>query len=185
MVATNIEENEGHTSVFRRQKGAAEKISIRCPNVIAEYNKAMGGVDLLDQRKSYYEVDRKSKFRFYLRIFFDLMDVACVNAFIIYNERFPNKLSLLQFKRCVADGLTRHFSSRKRKFPGVRHVETATLRPTGNICHMPIFQDSRHRCVNCKKLKLDHKTSVLCSTCNISLCLVKERNCFREFHSNI
>lgn len=46
----------------------------------------MGGVDLMDQKKVYYEIDRKSKFKFYLRIFFDIFDLGINNAFIVYSK---------------------------------------------------------------------------------------------------
>lgn len=35
-----------------------------CPEVILCYNKHMGGVDLMDKRKAYYEVDRKGKIKY-------------------------------------------------------------------------------------------------------------------------
>ena len=52
----------------------------------------------MDQRTAPYRLDQKSSVRFYLRIFFDLMDIACVNTYLIYNMKHPNKLSLLEYK---------------------------------------------------------------------------------------
>ena len=46
----------------------------------------MGGVDLSDQMKVTHEVNRRSKFRFYLRVFFDFLDIAVVNSKIVYNK---------------------------------------------------------------------------------------------------
>ena len=46
----------------------------------------MGGVDLSNQVKVTYEVDRQSKFRFYLRVFFDILDIAVVNSKIVHNK---------------------------------------------------------------------------------------------------
>ena len=46
----------------------------------------MGGVDLSDQMKVTYEADRRSKFRFYLRVFFDFLDIAVVNSKIVYSK---------------------------------------------------------------------------------------------------
>ena len=45
----------------------------------------MGGVDLMDQLKSAYQLDRKSKFQFYLSLFFDQFNVPLVNFF--YNVK--------------------------------------------------------------------------------------------------
>ena len=56
----------------------------------------------MDQRAAAYRQDRKSSVRFYLRIFFDLMDITCVNSYFIYNMKHPNKLSLPDYKTIVA-----------------------------------------------------------------------------------
>ena len=82
-------------SVQRREKGSKTKSSVPCPKVVKLYNSGMVGVDLVDLRTAAYLLDRKSSVRFYLRIFFDLMDIACVNSYLIYNMKHPNKLSLL------------------------------------------------------------------------------------------
>ena len=65
----------------------------------------MGGVDLMDQRVATYCWDRKSTYRYYLQLFFDLMDMACVNSFAVYNLLKPNDLSFFSFKIVVAKGL--------------------------------------------------------------------------------
>ena len=75
------------------------------------YNQGMGGVDLIDQRTAAYHLDRKSRVRFYLRIFFDLMDVACANSFVVYNMLHPNDLTLLDFKTVIATYLTGKYTS--------------------------------------------------------------------------
>ena len=54
-----------------------------CPAVIREYNTYMGGVDLCDQMKVSYEVDRRGKVRFYLPVFFDFLDISVVNSRIV------------------------------------------------------------------------------------------------------
>ena len=75
----------------------------------------MGGVDLSDQIKVTYEVDRRSKFRFYLRVFFDFLDIAVVNSKIVYNkiESAPS-LSSLDFRYSITQTMIQRFSSRKR-----------------------------------------------------------------------
>ena len=62
----------------------------------------MGGVDLMDQHTVACHLDRMSSVRFYLYIFFDLMDISCVNSYLIYNMKHPNKLYLLDEKIVVA-----------------------------------------------------------------------------------
>lgn len=55
------------TSIFtvkKKFRGSASKSNINCPNVIKFYNCKMGGVNLMDQSKSAYQLDRRLKFRF-------------------------------------------------------------------------------------------------------------------------
>ena len=74
--------------IDRRIKGSKDKVKVICPTVIHEYNQFMGGVDLSDQMKLIvaYEVDRQSKFYFYLQVFFDFLDIAVVNSNFVYNK---------------------------------------------------------------------------------------------------
>ena len=75
----------------------------------------------MEQRTAAYRLDRKSSVRFYLRIFFDLMDIACVNSYRIYNMKHPNQLSLLDYKIVVAKK-SNSIPSRPEK--GSTNVET-------------------------------------------------------------
>ena len=71
----------------------------------------------MNQRTAAYRLDRKSSIRFYLRIFFDLMDIPCVNSCLIYNMKHPNKLSLHDYKIVVAKNLIQYHQGRKRAVP--------------------------------------------------------------------
>ena len=75
------------------------------------YNKGISGVDLIDQRAAAYHLDRNSTIRFYLRIFFNLMDVACANSYIVYDTMDPNDLTLLNFKTVVSTYLIGRYTS--------------------------------------------------------------------------
>ena len=72
-------------SVQRREKASKTKSLAPCPKVVKPYNSDMGGVNLMDQRTVAHCLDRKLSVKFYLRIFFDLMDIAYVNSYLIYN----------------------------------------------------------------------------------------------------
>ena len=67
----------------------------------------MGGVDLMDQRTTAYRLDRKSSVRFCLRIFFDLLDISCINSFFVYNMKHPKQLTLIDYKIVIAKNLIR------------------------------------------------------------------------------
>lgn len=70
----------------RFDKTKKEKISITCPFVVQEYNKHMGGVDLMDSFLGRNHITLRSK-KWYLRIFFHLFDLAVINSWIIYKKK--------------------------------------------------------------------------------------------------
>ena len=77
-------------------------MNVNCPTAINVYNAHMGGVDLMDELQSAYRIDRRSKFRFNLRLFFDLFDVACVNSYIIHKTLENKELRLKDYKLLIA-----------------------------------------------------------------------------------
>ena len=111
LIGSNVGDLNQMSSVLRRQKGASNKSAVPCPIIVNTYNQSMGGVDLCDQYTAAYHLDRRSRCRFYLRIFFDLMDVAMVNSFIIYDKLYSNALSFLDFKLVVSESLIGSFTT--------------------------------------------------------------------------
>jgi len=151
----------------------------------------MGGVDLHDQLKCYYCYDHKSK-RWWIRLFFHLLDISVVNVYILYRHcyklHWPPPLKFkpdnqLAFRTEIIDQLVNHFTCRKQTRPVVTPVvslvpsghEITDLRPHG-IC--------AGRCEFCSVGP--HKTSGKCKETQYScpkcwklLCLV---TCSAEFH---
>ena len=84
----------------------------------------------MEQHSAAYRLDRKSSVRLYLRNFFDLMDIACLNSYLIYNMKHPNKSSLLDYKIVVAKSLIPDHQGWKRAVPisipseGKKHSES-------------------------------------------------------------
>ena len=152
--------------------------------VLRPYNSDMGGVDLMDQHTATYCLDRQSFVRFYLSIFFDLMHISCVNSYLIYNMKHPNKLSLLYQKFVVAKNLIQYRKDRKREVPmsrpSKRKNQPELINSHGG--HLPDYQTTRRRCVYCEMEGKENRTFVICLTCTIPLCLVKEKNCFQKHH---
>ena len=171
-------------SVQRREKGSKTKSSVPCPKVVKLYNSGMGGVDLVDLRTAAYRLDRKSSVRFYLRILFDLTDIACVNSYLIYNMKHPNKLSLLDYKIVVAKNLIQYHQSRERAVPMSRSCKRKNQPETvdNHGGHLSDYQKMRKRYAYCAMEDKENRKFVICLACNIPLCLVKERNCFKKHH---
>ena len=141
-------------------------------------------VDFMDQHTAAYRLDGKSSVRFYLRIFFDLMDIACVNSYLIYNMKHPNKLSLLDYKIVVARNLIQYHQGWKRAVPMSRPSKRKDQPESidNHGWHWSDYQTMRKRCAYCAIDGKENRTFVICLTCNIPLCLVKKRNCFQKHH---
>ena len=135
----------------------------------------MGGVDLMDQLRSAYQLDRGSKFLFYLRLFFDLLDVALVNSFILYKKLENKDLTLKDFKICIALKLIAFFVSRTIVHPSAPNLKD----PAWYLHHICQFCWRQNDDV----LGKENRTFVTGSLCVVALCLQKERNWFLQYHS--
>ena len=89
--------------------------------MVKTYNNGMKNTDLMDQLKASYEVDCRYPKKFYLRVFFDLMDIGYVNAFIVCTKYMQDKFflsgrlkTLKDFKHNVVMNLIGKFSSKKQ-----------------------------------------------------------------------
>ena len=76
--------------VMKRPKGCKEKKSIPCPSMIADYNCYMGGVDLTDQHLSYYSMTTRRSLKWWKKVFWRLIDITIINAWILYRSNHPS-----------------------------------------------------------------------------------------------
>ena len=166
------------------KRGSSSKIPVNCPNGITLYNSKMGGVELMDQLKSAYQLDRRSKFRFYLSLCFDLFNFALVNSFIVYKKLENKDLTLKEFKICIALKLIASFVSQKPSCPNHRPSKRTEAQRSGPIppSHLPIFLETRWQSTVCSQARKENRTFVTCSLCDVALCLQKER-IFFQYHS--
>ena len=69
LLGSNVEGFDAVSVLSHRQTSAATKVNVLCPAMVKIYNHGMGRVDLMDQYTAAYRLDRRARFRFYLRIF--------------------------------------------------------------------------------------------------------------------
>ena len=170
--------------IERRVKGSKDKVKVTYPSVIQEYNQFIGVADLSDQMKVTYEVDRRSKFRFYLRVFFDFLDIAVVNSKIVYNKiELAPLLSSIEFRYSVAQVMIRKFSSRKRAVLLSRPSKRSRGPSFDIVDHLPDFAPSRVRYAFCSSKNVESRTYVHYITCNIAFYLQKDCNCLQQYHT--
>ena len=94
-----------------------KKITIKIPKVVSEYNKSMGGVDLLDKQVTLYRTRIHGK-KWWFPIFNQMLDVAVVNCWRIHNiVNKDENLTLLETRRRLTLPLLSKTSSSNRHRP--------------------------------------------------------------------
>lgn len=157
------------------------------PVMIADYNNYMLGVDKLDQFTSYYSFLHKSV-KWWRKVFFWVLEVATVNAYIIYKElamtNGERPMSHISFRRRLITTLSERIRTVvPRARPGPRSADSAErLRP---VPHFPQRGTKRRDCVVCSRREeggTRHLTQYMCGTCSEkpSLC---PSDCFQVYHT--
>ena len=135
-----------------------------------------------------YKLDRKSSSgRYYLRLFFNLMDIAVVNSHVVYKALYPKGMELLDFKIVIAKSLIGAYNSRCRN-TSITHTSRREVLPASVPLHLPVIQTTRGKCRYCYNAGIENKTYMQCNTCGVLLCLVSgnnSRNCFANFHTEV
>lgn len=187
--------------VKRFSKAQKKSVKIACPNSVIVYNKHMGGVDLLDANIGRYKIKMRT-IKWYMRLFYHLLDVTTVNSWILYKKVFEQKklegkpMSLSQFREDLGTSLcttgkiitpTRGRLLKKSDISSdisdLKRVRTVNHIPDSirfdHVSHWPEWNKTRQRCnlSNCKGF-----TFVYCSKCKKSLCFNKNKNCFVKYH---
>ena len=106
--------------VKRRKKGTSSSEIVSCPAVIEQSNNHMGGVDIMDQKKTTYQFDHRSKYKYYLRVVHDLLDIAINNAHVVFlklQQDGTQNMDRKWYRRMIARSLTGNFTCRKRAPP--------------------------------------------------------------------
>ena len=155
------------------------------PHLVEEYNTYMGGVDKSVQLLSYYGFSHRTV-KWWRRAFYHLLDVASVNAFILYTESNQpgTKLNHENFRIQLA----------------IQLLEEAATTPPPPLLHPPPFarlterhfpekvpprvtgQAAQPECVVCTKQKGRGRktTTYQCKQCQLPMCIVP---CFELYHT--
>ena len=68
------------------RRGDGGLVTFPRPISIANYNKFMGGVDLADTKRLHCSSAIMGQNRWWLKIFFNLLDIGTSNALVLHNE---------------------------------------------------------------------------------------------------
>lgn len=181
--------------VKRWDKSKKVYVHLPTPAVIKVYNRGMGGVDRCDQLLSFYRIKTKST-KWYRRVLFHFIDLALVNAYILYKEKTPTPL--FEFKLDVAISLMYGEKFDDPTTIGavmLRQAATVNYAENGDPIGGEVLDFVRYDGVNhlpeaaaiagrtCKMQGCKKRSVIWCRKCRVYLCVKKEKNCFVDFHT--
>jgi hypothetical protein len=176
LMLSNCHKNNVVTVNKKMKDGS--RSDVPCPEMVAFYREHMGGVDLADQMASLYDFNRKST-KWWRKVFFRLVMMAAVNAWILSKEINNKKFPFLDFLVSLAEEMI----SEGRKIVTVQKSSkkiSKRRKSFGNVSmHLPVEGDTRRRCKRCAERKTQTRTKTICQECDVPLC----KNCFAQFHS--
>jgi hypothetical protein len=165
------------------RRGIGGIIRIPRPLSIANYNKYMGGVDLADMRRLHCNSTIMCQKRWWLKLFFYLLDVGTSNALVLHNESAKMRatdaatyspMNIVDFKMHLVESLVARWMDNQ---PVVEEVEHVPVHIQGGI---------RSRCAYCALLSRTRRTRYKCIGCGVPLCSIGsgkvDDDCFAQAH---
>lgn len=183
--------------IDRWNKKKKTKEPIPCPYSVHEYNKYMGGVDLMDASLGRYHINVQTK-KWPTRLAYHFLSIAMVNSWILYKRAKMNNgvplLPLHEFISEVASVLCQSGqvprkrgrpTKRKADEPVVQAKKRNVVRPADDIRfdrtdHLPKSEKSSCRCQNAG---CTSRAQTYCIKCRVHLCCKSDRDCFLEYHT--
>ncbi|XP_015754845.1 PREDICTED: piggyBac transposable element-derived protein 4-like [Acropora digitifera] len=166
------------------------------PQVFRDYNRFMSAVDRSNQILATHSVHQKSM-RWWKAVFFDGIDTAIVNSYILfmeYRRKFPGDKRLQRPARYDLRDfkveLVRNIADLPKFGSPPLYINLGRPKaPRGEfeVEHCPIYVDEKRDCVVCRKR--DGVRRQVYSMCSAPQCqgkhmhITKEKNCFQVFHT--
>ncbi|GFX13849.1 piggyBac transposable element-derived protein 4 [Trichonephila clavipes] len=118
-----------------------EKLTTTKPKIVADYNKHMGYVDLGDRMSSTYSFARRTR-KWTKKLFFSLIDIAVLNAFLMFKScRTSSKFSLKEFRMNLITSLIGKINHKNAE-----HSVTKKVRTNDNtFSHWPFDEKKRRK----------------------------------------
>lgn len=145
------------------------------PAIIQFYNKTKGGVDVLDQMCAHYSTSRKTR-RWPVCMFFGILNIAVVNAFILYKLSGKaisreDKIRRL-FMHQLAHDMAKPWAMQRLETPSLSRSLVATITSCFNVVELthPLPPaPGKKRCKLCP-WKTASKCKTVCERCNSNVC---------------
>lgn len=143
----------------------------RKPEINTFYNTTKGGVDVVDEMCSSYNVSRNSK-KWPKTIFYNMLNIAGINGLVIYKNNNKNNIKRNKFLKTLGLSLiSDHLNTRKNIIQLPREMRKRIQCFTTDSSEEAPAKVSgvRRRCQVCPSAK-DRKTSHTCTECNKFIC---------------
>jgi len=168
-------------SAKRYNRKEHKEVMIPQPNLVAEYNKFMGGVDLHDNGIANYRIKIRGK-KWWWPLFINMIDSTVVNSWKIYNIANETKISQIEFRSMLATSLMKYEAAQpSNKEPiFVNHGRLSRISLPidvrfDNIGHFI----NKHETSARKKCRVcNNNTIYLCMKCKVHI----HPECFYVFH---
>ncbi|UYV66370.1 hypothetical protein LAZ67_4001477 [Cordylochernes scorpioides] len=158
------------------------------PEIVTFYNQTKIGVDVVDQMSGTYSVGRRTR-RWPLCIFFDLVNVAEINAQVLYNanhlqeepikrRHFLEKIGLslidehIKERLCIVS-LPKDIKLALRRIIGVANEQTvpgpseplSKKQKRCHLCDRSKDRKTKTTCKNCKRNICNNHSFIMCAEC--------------------
>lgn len=168
------------TTVGRYSAEEKKKIQVPRPAMLTEYNKNMGGTDLMDQNINTYRIGIIGK-KWWWPIFTYLIDAAICNAWVL-SRRAGSTLTQLAFRREIVQTWLTQFKNLPR---GGGRPSASKNSKTGNRVADEIRYDGRNHLLvpsetrrKCAMEMCKSQTRRQCIKCDVGLCA----SCNYQYH---
>jgi hypothetical protein len=140
---------------------SVKNVEKHLPETITYYNKTKFGVDMTDQMARKFSTKSKSC-RWPLQVFFNILDLAGINAWILYKQATGENISRQKFLLMLITELAADYKkNRNRRQKERTNTDDASSQSFTDV-------NTRMKCkIGYCKL---NKTSKVCSKCNLPVC---------------
>lgn len=159
----------------QQNRGPSQPPFVVKPQVVLDYNVGKCGVDMVDQLRQYYAMQRRSR-KDWPSLAWWLIDMCVINSYTLWRLDTKSAMTQLDFRRALLQQIPAAYP------PPSTRTHTAPSHPTSTILvgHWPKHSHKKRKCVHCTRGREGGKQSeVVCERCDVHLCL---EPCFKQHH---
>lgn len=171
-----------HSCATQGNSSNEKQQNLHNSTIIKDYNKYMGGVDLMDQMTGYYAISRRSK-KWTTKLCYHIFNIAFHNSYVLYKKysTCTKKKTYLKYLIKVIYLLAGDVIHSTLSQDTITQLQPTNLStPSSRVTHYPVELANRRQCVVCSTHKKRKEIKTMCSSCQVALCCI---GCFAEYHN--